>query len=71
VDKTIKPIVLSTKEKVNIEIAKGKIIKVTREDKSELQIPKEAKPYFDNPPISVLIQPDGSKQLVYDTNRIR
>ena len=71
VDKTIKSIVLSSKEKINVEITKGKITKVTRGDKSELQIPKEVKPYFDNPPVSVLIQPDGSKQLVYDTNRIR
>lgn len=71
VDKTIKSIVLSSKEKINVEITKGKITKVIRGDKSELQIPKEAKPYFDNPPVSVLIQPDGSKQLVYDTNRIR
>ena len=70
-DKIIKPLVLSNNEKINIEITKGKIIKVTRGDKSDLQIPREAKPYFDNPPISVLVQPDGSKQLVYDTNRIR
>ena len=70
-DKITKSLVLSNNEKVNIEITKGKITKVIRGDKSELQIPKEAKPYFDNPPVSVLIQPDGSKQLVYDTNRIR
>ena len=70
-DKVTKSLILSNNEKINIEITKGKITKITRGDKSELQIPKEAKPYFDNPPISVLIQPDGSKQLVYDTNRIR
>ena len=70
VDKITKPIVLSSKEKINVEITKGKVTKIIREDKSELKIPNFAKPFFDNPIINVLIQPDGSKQLVYDMKEI-
>jgi hypothetical protein len=36
-----------------------------------LKIPDFAKPFFDNPLIKVLILPDGSKQLVYDTEGIK
>ena len=71
VDRTVKTILLKSKEKVDVEINKGRITKITREDKSDLKIPSEIKQYFDNPPIAVLIQPDGSKQLVYNTDRIR
>lgn len=70
VDRTVKTILLKSKEKVDVEINKGRITKITREDKSELKIPNFAKPFFDNPIINVLIQPDGSKQLVYDMKEI-
>jgi hypothetical protein len=70
-DKISKNLVLSDGEKIKIEIDKGKITKVIRKDKSELKIPDFAKPFFDNPLIKVLILPDGSKQLVYDTEGIK
>ena len=69
-DKITKKIQLSDKTTVSVEINKGKITKVTQ-GKEEIKIPEKAKPYFDNPPINVLIQPDGSKQLVYNTDIIR
>ena len=65
VDKIIKPIILSNGEKVNIEINYGRITKITRGDGLELKIPEKAKPFFEDPPKTILIQPDGSKQLVY------
>lgn len=64
-------LVLSDNEKVIIEINKGKVTKITRQDKSELIIPDKAKPFFENPPANYLIQPNGSKQLVFNTNKIR
>ena len=70
-DKIIKPIILSSKEKISIEMNYGKITKIIREDGSELKIPEKAKPFFADPPKDVLIQADGSKQLVYNTNRIK
>ena len=64
-------LVLSDNEKVTIEINKGKVTKITRQDKSELIIPDKAKPFFENPPANYLIQPNGSKQLVFNTDKIR
>ena len=67
-DVIIKSIILSDGEKVNIEISYGKVTKVIRKDGSELKIPEKAKPFFADPPKTILIQPDGSKQLVYNIN---
>lgn len=69
-DIVTKTIELSDKSKVSIEINKGKIVKVTK-GSQVIPIPEIAKPYFNNPPINILIQPDGSKQLVYNTNIIK
>lgn len=69
-DRIVKKIKLSDKTLASVEINKGKITKVTQNG-NEIKIPEKAKPYFDNPPANVLIQPDGSKQLVYNTDIIR
>lgn len=60
------------KESVTIRIEKNKIVQIIRGDnKTELKIPEEAKPYFDNPPVKYMIQFDGSKKLDYDTVELR